>query len=158
MKVDLAKPLAATAIAPLRILLLEHSATDAEKILRELQNAGFAVEPTVVSSRQDFLTAVASSDFSVVLSDYQLPEWDGMQAFEELRPSGKDIPFVLITGVLGEEAAVECVRRGVSEYVLKSHIARLPIALRRSLEESIGVLQSLSHRMALSTAIWTTAS
>jgi two-component system, cell cycle sensor histidine kinase and response regulator CckA len=134
MKVDVAKPLTAAAIAPLRILLLEHSATDAEKILRELQNAGFAVEPTVVSSRQDFLAAVASSDFSVVLSAYQLPEWDGMQAFEELRRSGKNVPFILVTGVLGEEAAAECVRRGVSEYVLKSHLARLPIALRRALE------------------------
>jgi CheY-like chemotaxis protein len=134
MKVDHAKPLTATAIAPLRVLLLEHSATHAEKILRELQNAGFAVEPTVVSSRQDFLDKLTSSDFSVVLSAYQLPEWTGMEAFEELRRSGKEIPFILISGVLGEEAAIECVKRGVTEYVLKSHLARLPIALRRALE------------------------
>lgn len=123
------------AIAPLRVLLLEHLAEDVERSLRELSSSGFVVEPTVVSTRDEFLEALASSDFAVILSAYHLPGWDGMQAFEELRRSGKDTPFILVTGVLGEEAAVECVKRGVSDYVLKNRLARLPIALLHVLEE-----------------------
>lgn len=131
---DLAKPALTTAIAPLRILLVEPCANDVDKVLRELHSAGFMLEPTVVSSREEFLEALASADFSVVLSAYALPGWNGMQAFEELRQVRHNIPFILVTGVLGEEAAEECVKRGVSEYVLKNHLVRLPMVLRHSLE------------------------
>jgi two-component system cell cycle sensor histidine kinase/response regulator CckA len=129
------RPLLSEAVAPLQILLLEDSAEDARKILEYLRSAGFALEPTIVSSRIEFLEAVSSGDFAVIFSDYQLPDWDGMQALQELRRTGKNTPFILVTGVLGEEAAIECLKHGVDEYVLKGHLARLPTVLRRVLDE-----------------------
>lgn len=122
------------AITPLRVLLLEDSPEDADKVLRELNAAGFVLDPTVVSSREQFVQAVSSRDFSVVLAAYELPEWDGMQALDELRHYRDGIPFILMTAMLGEEAAGECVKRGADDYVLKNHLGRLPMALRRALE------------------------
>jgi len=132
---DLAKSVNGGAVVSLRVLLLEPSQKDAEKILHELRAAGFAIEPAILSRREEFLEAISSIEFSVILSAYQLPDWNAMEALEELRNAGKNVPFLLVTGVLGEEGAVECVKRGVSDYVLKSHLARLPMALRRALEE-----------------------
>ena len=121
--------------ATLRILLLEHSSQDAESILQELRAAGIPIEPSVATTRREFLEAISSGDFAVVLSAYQLPGWNGMEALHELRGVGKQTPFILVTGVLGEDAAVECVKQGVSDYVLKSRLVRLPMALQRALEE-----------------------
>jgi two-component system cell cycle sensor histidine kinase/response regulator CckA len=123
------------AIAPLRVLLFDPSTEDAQRSLRELYSAGFVVEPTVVSTREEFVEALASGDFALVLSGDHVQDWDGMRALEEVRRTGKDIPVVLVTGVLSEEAALECVKRGVSEYVLKSRLAQLPTAIRHVLEE-----------------------
>jgi signal transduction histidine kinase len=128
-------PVTAKAIAPLQILLLEPCTADAQNILHELHAAGFVVEPTLVSNRTEFVTAVSSGEFSAVLSAYQLSDWDGMRALQEVRRSGKDIPFILVTGVLGEDSAAECVKRGADDCVLKRQLARLPGALRRALAE-----------------------
>jgi two-component system, cell cycle sensor histidine kinase and response regulator CckA len=131
----LLSPAPTEAIAPLQILLLEPSASDVRKILQELQAAGFVIEPTIVSSRIEFLAALESGDFDAVLSAYCLSDGDGMQALHELRRSSRDIPFILVTGALGEDSAAECVKHGVSDCVLKSHLGRLPGALRQALAE-----------------------
>jgi len=128
-------PIPAEAIAPLQILLLEPCTADAQKILHELHAAGFVVEPTLVNNRAEFVTAVSSGEFSAVLSAYQLSDWDGMQALQELRRAGKDMPFIIVTGVLGEDFAAECVKQGADDCVLKRQLARLPGALRRVLAE-----------------------
>lgn len=107
------------ASTPLRALIVEHSRHDIELILFELQESGFRVEPTLVETRDDFLAALAKQTFDVVLADYRLPGWCGLDAFAELRNAGKDTPFLLITGTLGEEAAVDCIKQGISDYVLK---------------------------------------
>ena len=133
--IDLAKSANDSAVVSLRILLLEPSAKDADRILQELRTAGFAIEPTVISRREEFLEAISCGEYSVILSAYQLPDWNAMEALGELRKAGKNVPFLLVTGVLGEEGAVECVKRGVNDYVLKNHLGRLPMALRRALEE-----------------------
>jgi two-component system cell cycle sensor histidine kinase/response regulator CckA len=120
---------------PLRALLLENSSPDVELILLQLSEAGFCVDHTLVETRAQFRRALAENDYDVVLADYRLPSWNGLDAFHELRSAGKDIPFLLITGTLGEEAAVECIKQGVSDYILKDHLSRLPIALTRALTE-----------------------
>jgi two-component system cell cycle sensor histidine kinase/response regulator CckA len=120
---------------PLRALLLEDSPHDVELVLLQLAEAGFCVDHTLVENQARFRSALAEKDYDVVLSDYRLPSWNGLDAFRELRSAGKDIPFLLVTGTLGEEAAVECIKQGVSDYVLKDHLSRLPIALTRALTD-----------------------
>ncbi|HEY2822278.1 MAG TPA: response regulator [Candidatus Acidoferrum sp.] len=120
---------------PLRVLLVEHSPHDVELILSELRDAGFRVEPTLVETRDEFHRVLTKQSFDAVLADCQLPGWSGMDAFTELRSAGLDIPFLLVTGTLGEEAAVDCIKRGVNDYILKDRLKRLPIALNRALSE-----------------------
>ena len=91
----------------LRVLLVEHSPHDIELILFELRDSGFRVEPTLVETRDEFRRALKNGFFDAVLADYRLPSWSGLDAFADLRAAGRDIPFLLVTGTLGEEAAVE---------------------------------------------------
>ena len=73
--------------------------------------------------------------YDIVLSDYRLPHFNGLQAFDLLKQSTQNIPFILITGSLGEEAAVECIKGGMTDYVLKDRLFRLPTVLKRALQE-----------------------
>ncbi|HWZ96272.1 MAG TPA: response regulator [Candidatus Dormibacteraeota bacterium] len=126
---------ASDTVASLRALILEDERHDAELILYELRRNGFVIEPRTARNREEFLSALHEGTFDVILSDYRLPDWTGLDAFAFVRDSGRDIPFLLITGTLGEEAAVECIKQGISDYVLKNHLERLPVALKRSLLE-----------------------
>ena len=119
----------------LRLLVLERDPDDAERILRELQHAGIFAFAKVISTRAEFEAAIASERFSAILACYQLPGWTGIDAFHHLRDSGDSTPFILVTGVLSEEAAVECAQQGLDDYILKDRIARLPLALKHVLEE-----------------------
>ena len=121
--------------AVLRALVLDDARDDAELVLRELKRQGFAVEATIVSERGAFEKAARDGGFDVILSDYRLPGWTGLDALRIVKEFGRDIPFLLITGTLGEEAAVECIKQGVSDYVLKDNLERLPLALNRALNE-----------------------
>ena len=121
--------------APLRVLLIEHSKHDVELILFELHDSGFRIEPTLVETRDEFHQALTNASFDAVLADYRLPGWSGLDAFAELRAAGRDIPFLLVTGTLGEEAAVDCIKQGIGDYILKDRLKRLPVALNRALRE-----------------------
>jgi len=120
---------------PLRLLILENESQDAELTLMELKASGFEVEYTLAKDREEFLSALQNGRFDAILADYRLSSWTGLEALKELRASGKDIPFLLVTGTLGEEAAVECIKQGVDDYILKDHLIRLPSALKRALQE-----------------------
>ncbi len=124
-----------TTAESLRILLLEKSPQDAEAILEELRNAGLAIECTVVADRSGFAEALGSAEFAAVLAADSLPGWNGIEALQFLRDSGKDTPFLLLTGSLGEEAAAEFIRQGFNDYVWKDRLTQLPLALKRALEE-----------------------
>jgi PAS domain S-box-containing protein len=119
----------------LRALIVEDSQQDVELALLELRSSGLQIEHRVVEDEKAFLEAIQNDEFDVVLSDYRLPSWTGMDALRLLKSSGREWPFLLISGTLGEEAAVECIKQGVSDYILKDHISRLPVALRRALAE-----------------------
>jgi two-component system, cell cycle sensor histidine kinase and response regulator CckA len=121
--------------APLRVLILEDSPNDVELILLELRDHGFQVGHTLVENKEQFRRALQEGEFDAVISDYKLPTWTGYDALEELQAIGKNIPFLLVTGTLGEEAAVECIKQGVSDFILKDHLGRLPGALKRALRE-----------------------
>jgi len=120
---------------PLRLLILENEPQDVELTLLELKASGFDVEWKLAQDREQFLAALQSGKFDAILADYRLPSWTGLEALKEVRASGKDIPFLLVTGTLGEEAAVECIKQGVNDYILKDHLMRLPAALKRALNE-----------------------
>jgi PAS domain S-box-containing protein len=121
--------------APLHPLLIENSASEAEKNVYELQRAGFQCKPQIISSRQELLDHVARFPYDVVLSNYRLRGWTGIDAFGAVRSAGREVPFILVTETLGEEEAVECIKQGVTDYVLKENLARLPVVVARALEE-----------------------
>jgi two-component system cell cycle sensor histidine kinase/response regulator CckA len=123
------------ATSPLRVLLIENSQHDVDLILFELRDSGYRVEPTLVQTRDEFHCALKNGAFDVVLADYRLPGWCGLDAFADLRTAGRDTPFFLVTGTLGEEAAVDCIKQGISDYILKDRLKRLPVALNRALRE-----------------------
>ena len=121
--------------APLHAMLIDNSLEDAELNLRELERAGFQCKPQIIATRAELANHLGRFPFDIVLSDYRLPGWTGMDAFAAMRQAGRDVPFILVTGILGEEVAVECIRQGVTDYVLKDHLARLPLVVARALEE-----------------------
>jgi PAS domain S-box-containing protein len=120
---------------PLRVLVVEHDPSDSELCLHALEHAGFEVQGDVVDSPEQFAERVRTGVYDVVLADYNLPGWTGLDALELLRALGLDVPLILVTGTLGEERAVECLRGGVADYILKQNMASLPVAVRRALEE-----------------------
>jgi PAS domain S-box-containing protein len=123
--------------APLRLLILEDSPHDVDLIRFALKEAGVMIEETVAENAEQFRCAIRQGTFDAVLSDYRLPNWTGLDALKELRADGVDFPFLLVTGTLGEEAAVESIKEGVSDCILKEHISRLPRALQRAIQEKV---------------------
>jgi len=121
--------------APLRVLLVEHDQNDVELCLLELQRAGFDPRIDTVQSEKEFSACLLANQYDLVIADYRLPDWTGLDALLRLRELEKDIPLILVTGTLGEEKAVECIKRGVTDYVLKGQLTRLPMVVRRALEE-----------------------
>ncbi|MGB8496037.1 MAG: response regulator [Candidatus Acidiferrum sp.] len=131
----LEKPAPCTTAEPLRILLLENSPQDAQAILQELRNAGLAIEATVVANRSAFEEALGCAEYAAVLAVDGVPDWNGLEALHFLRKSRKDIPFLLLTDSLGEEAAAEFIRQVFNGYVWKDRLTCLPVELKRVLEE-----------------------
>ena len=124
-----------TASVPLHFLLVEDSPLDVELILRELRRAEFVFTSVAVQTPEDFTREVRANCPQIVLADYNLPQWRGMEAVEILRCENLDVPLILVTGALGEVNAVECLKQGATDYVLKGALTRLPVAIRRALQE-----------------------
>jgi two-component system sensor histidine kinase/response regulator len=119
----------------LRVLLVEDDPADVELVLRALRQGGFAPDFDVAQTAEDFADQVRKNRYDVVLADYGLPSWNGMDTVEVLRQEGLDVPVVLVTGSLGEFKAVECIKQGAADYVLKDQLPRLPESVRRALRE-----------------------
>jgi PAS domain S-box-containing protein len=120
----------------LRILHIEDSAFDAELVSDALEGAGLECEIVRVDDRGEFLDALEAGRFDVVLCDYSLPAFDGLSALGAIRERMPDVPFLFVSGTIGEERAVESMKNGATDYVLKDHLARLPAAVRRALAET----------------------
>ena len=117
----------------LRVLLVEDTRADAELCLAELDRGGYRVTAEIVQNEPE-LRERLHLPFDVVISDYRLPGWTGMDAFHLLQSHGHPEPFLLATGTIGEELAVECLQQGVADFVLKDRLGRLPFAVRRARE------------------------
>jgi two-component system cell cycle sensor histidine kinase/response regulator CckA len=124
-----------SAPTPLRVLILEDNPRDVELIVQELKKAGFQPQADLVETQDEFAARLESNNYDLILSDYRIPTWSGVEAFYMLKRSGKNIPFILVTGTLGEEAAVDLIKEGVADYILKDRLVRLPLAVRRVLQE-----------------------
>jgi PAS domain S-box-containing protein len=120
----------------LRVLLLEDDATDAELEVRALTAAGFRVTCDRVDNERAFTARLDTGAYDLILSDYCLPAFDGLRALQILRARGLDVPFVLVSGALGEERAIESLKLGAIDYVLKDNLERLAPAIRRALHDT----------------------
>jgi signal transduction histidine kinase len=117
----------------LRVLHLEDSDLDHELAMAHLQRAGLHVHARRIESRAE-LAAELQSDWDLILSDYNLPGFSGLQALDMLRASGRLWPFILVSGEIGEDTAVEAMRNGASDYLLKNNLARLAPAMENAIE------------------------
>jgi PAS domain S-box-containing protein len=122
--------------SPLRILLLEDDAHDAELIQELLETDHFVCETTRVQTRAEFLAALKNVGIDLILADYQLPSFDGISALKLALSERPDLPFIFVSGTLGEELAIEALKIGATDYVLKTRLARLVPSVQRALREA----------------------
>ncbi|HVE56138.1 MAG TPA: PAS domain S-box protein [Pyrinomonadaceae bacterium] len=118
----------------LKVLIVEDSEMDSQLILRQLAKSDYEVQSLRVQRAADLKKALSERDWDIVLSDYVMPGFSGLEALRILKESGKDIPFIIISGTIGEDVAVEAMRVGVNDYLMKDNLTRLSPAIERELE------------------------
>ncbi len=124
------------ALQSLRILIAEDCDADAELMILALRGVDGGVSVDVVSSERDFVSRIRENEYDAVLSDYRMGGWTALTALQILEDAGMDIPLVMVTGHLGDETAVDCIRKGVVDYVTKDRMQRLPLAVRKAVDEA----------------------
>ena len=117
----------------LRVLVVEDDELDADLVVTQLKRAGFDFDVRRVATEAEFVTQLAAGPH-LILADYSLPEFSGMRALRLLKERGCDIPFVMVSGAIGDERAAECIREGAVDYVLKDRMGRLAAAVGMALE------------------------
>jgi signal transduction histidine kinase len=119
----------------LRVLLVEDNPADVELELLTLRKNGFDVSGDVAQTAEEFTARIRTSRYDLILADYNLPQWRGTDALDILCRENLDVPLILVTGYLGEERAIDYIKQGATDCVLKDHLARLPTSVRRAQEE-----------------------
>jgi response regulator RpfG family c-di-GMP phosphodiesterase len=120
----------------LRALLVEDNPDDAALVLHALRRGGFDVEHLRVETAEALRDAIAQGSWDVVIADYTLPAFTGPQAFVIARQEKKNLPFILVSGAVGEETVIEAMRQGIDDYLMKDNLRRLPGAVERAIEAS----------------------
>ncbi len=131
-------------MSALRLLVIEDLQTDAELAVRELTRAKFKVEWRRVETAEDLARECREFAPDIVLSDFSLPRYSGSLALRAVRELLPHVPFIFVSGTIGEETAIESLRGGATDYVLKTNLARLPAAVHRALQEA-GERAALRH-------------
>ncbi|HZC66894.1 MAG TPA: response regulator [Candidatus Dormibacteraeota bacterium] len=134
---------------PLRLLIAEDNADDRDLLVLELARAKVRCTQTHVQNKQQFEATMVPGAFDAIISDYRFPSWTGMDAFAFAQTVDAEVPFLLVTGNLGDEAAVDCIKRGVSDYILKDHLFRLPVALEHAISDRVLRRKHLHSQEAL---------
>jgi response regulator RpfG family c-di-GMP phosphodiesterase len=119
---------------PLRLLIVEDSPDDAELLMRELRGSGYELDATRVDDEEHFLAALCNLP-QIILMDFRLPDFNALRGLAILRDRSLDIPCIVISGILSDETAVECIRQGAADYLLKDRLARLGAAVDRAIRE-----------------------
>jgi signal transduction histidine kinase/FixJ family two-component response regulator len=121
---------------PLRVLQIEDSVDDALLLLRELRRGGFAPVCERVETAETMTSALADREWDLVISDYSMPYFSGLAALELLKKSGLDIPFIVVSGTIGEDLAVAAMKAGAHDYMMKGNLQRLAPSIERELREA----------------------
>ena len=119
----------------LRVLFVDDCADDVQLSVRVLQKAGYQIHHHLVDTPEQLRQTLDADDYDLILCDYRLPGWNGADVLSMVHDSGKELPVVLVTGTLGEDTAVEMVKLGAADFVLKHRLGRLPLAVERVLRE-----------------------
>src|SRR5687768_12556524 len=114
---------------PLRLLVVEDNPDDEALVLLELRRNGFRPEALRVQTPEAMHRALTSADFDIVLSDYSMPHFAALQALKVLQATGRDIPFIVVSGSIGDDEAVEAMRAGARDYFAKDRLVRLGAAV-----------------------------
>jgi DNA-binding NtrC family response regulator len=120
----------------LNILNIEDSEADYALVRRLLSKAGYDVYSERVETAEAMRAALSSREWDIIISDYQMPNFGALQAFEVLKKSGLEIPFIIISGTIGEETAVKALLSGVNDYLMKDNLNRLGPAIERGIDEA----------------------
>jgi PAS domain S-box-containing protein len=121
----------------IKILHLEDDPDDAELVRANLAEAGLVCRITIAQTRDEFETALHAGEMEIILADYRMPMYDGMSAFRRALEVCPDLPFIFVSGALGEEAAIDALTKGATDYVLKQNLSRLAPAVERALQEAM---------------------
>ena len=119
----------------LNLLIVEDNDHDAKTYLEVLQQAGFRTRAEVVQTSHEFCARISTREYHLILADYHLSGWSALEALELLAQMGKDIPLILTTGMLKDQAVVECLRKGAADFLSKDRMALLPLVVQRVLRE-----------------------
>lgn len=119
----------------LKILFIEDVPSDSELAVLELLKEGLRFEHIRVDTREEFIKALKKFSPDIIISDYMMPTYNGMQALKDAHDFDAAVPFILFTGSMNEETAVNCLKAGATDYVIKEHLARLPFAVIEALEQ-----------------------
>jgi DNA-binding NtrC family response regulator len=122
--------------SPLNVLLVEDSEDDALFVVRELQRGHFAVRPERVDTEAALTSALDRQSWDVIIADYSMPRFNGLDALHVVRQRGLEVPFIVVSGTMGETLAVEAMRQGARDYLLKGNIRRLCSIVDRELREN----------------------
>jgi PAS domain S-box-containing protein len=135
-------------IQPLKVLLVEDNPNDSELVLRELRRAGFDPEWSRVETQATFLEKLKPG-LDIIISDFAMPEFNGLRALSLLQQTDLNVPFILVSGTIGEESAVEAMKEGAVDYLLKDRLVRLGPAVKQALEKRQLGEENLSSARAL---------
>jgi DNA-binding response OmpR family regulator len=131
----------------IHIIHLEDDPADAQLVQVMLAEAGLTCRITCAQTRDEFETALRDAETEIILADYRLPAYDGMSALRLSREQRSDIPFIFVSGAMGEEAAIEALTQGATDYVLKHNLSRLAPAVQRALQEARNLRERRRNRM-----------
>jgi DNA-binding NtrC family response regulator len=120
----------------IRILHLEDDLADVEIVQAKLEDEGLACRITRVQTRDEFGETLRQDEYDIILADYRLPMYDGMSALHLVQELCPDVPFIFVSGTMGEEAAIKGLTKGATDYVLKQNLLRLGSAIKRALNEA----------------------
>jgi two-component system, cell cycle sensor histidine kinase and response regulator CckA len=121
---------------PLRVLCLEDTPQDAEIMRELLTNAGFVLDMDCTDKEKEFVSFLRTRTYDIILSDFKLPGFDGFAALHWAMEICPKVPFICVSGTIGEEKAVELLKQGAVDYVIKDRLARLPATIKRALDEA----------------------
>ncbi|MBP8666707.1 MAG: PAS domain S-box protein, partial [Syntrophaceae bacterium] len=120
---------------PLNVLLIEDSEDDALLLARALKKNGYEPRIERAQTARDMSRALESAPWDIILCDYHMPAFSGLEAIDLLKKTGLDIPLIIVSGAIGEETALDCIHRGAADYIMKGNLTRLGMAVQRGLEE-----------------------